>query len=111
MRDAHSGGMEVVQMKSGVLMWLALSVAGCAQGQMETSADESALADDGEAGHPPPPHCHGPPPEALAACEGKAAGEACTVDLEGECRTPPWDDTAPAACVPPHPADRNREAE
>lgn len=71
-----------------------------------------------EGAPPPPPHRggrrgghHGPPPEALAACEGVAVGEACTVllddrTIEGTCLTPPWNDAA-AACVPPHgPRDR-----
>lgn len=47
----------------------------------------------------------GPPPEAFAACEGVPVGDACTVPrgddaIEGHCLTPPWDDEAPAACVP-----------
>jgi hypothetical protein len=32
--------------------------------------------------HPPPPH--GPPPEAIQACSGYIAGEACAVTLGGD---------------------------
>lgn len=60
-------------------------------------------------GAPPPPQdgrCpQPPPPEAFAACEDLAVGEACTVrhgdeSIEGTCLTPPWDDEAPTACLP-----------
>ena len=46
----------------------------------------------------------GPPPEALEACEGKAAGEACAFEgrrgeaVEGQCFTP--DEERPLACRP-----------
>ena len=50
------------------------------------------------------PH-HGPPPEALAACQGKQDGEACSVTLrdqqiQGQCRTGP--DNQRSACIPEH---------
>ena len=55
---------------------------------------------------PRPPH--GPPPEALKACEGKSAGAACTVTppdrpaVEGTCRTPPHGNSGELVCAPAH---------
>lgn len=53
-------------------------------------------------------HHRGPPPEAFTACEGKAAGDACTVthgsdSISGTCASPPPDapDTR-LACRPDH---------
>ncbi len=54
----------------------------------------------------------GPPPEALAACEGKTAGTRCSFNhadraVEGSCFTPGND--LPLACRPEGPpADRER---
>ena len=50
---------------------------------------------------------HGPPPEAFAACESLAEGDACTVSihehtLEGSCLSPP-DGDGPLACAPDGP--------
>jgi hypothetical protein len=55
---------------------------------------------DRDDAHPP-----GPPPEALAACEGLAAGAACSFEapfgtVEGTCFAP---EGRPAACRPAHP--------
>lgn len=55
------------------------------------------------AGGPPHGHPHGPPPEALTACDGIDIGDACVVDsphgtLEGTCRSTPHGE----ACVPAH---------
>lgn len=66
-----------------------------------------ALAANGaraEGGGPPGPRQ--PPPEALQACAGLAAGAACTVRLpdhtvSGTCRGGP-DGAAPLACAPAH---------
>lgn len=46
----------------------------------------------------------GPPPEALAACEDKSEGDACSVEfrgrtIEGTCKSGPSDDDA-LACMP-----------
>lgn len=57
----------------------------------------------------------GPPPEAFEACEGKAAGDVCSVttkrgELEGTCKAPK--DKKPV-CAPkdrPHKGDRHGEA-
>lgn len=52
-------------------------------------------------------HHRGPPPEAIAACDGKAAGDACTFShddqsIAGTCVAPPADAPADAsiACRP-----------
>ena len=55
---------------------------------------------------PRPPHGFGPPPEAIAACSGLAAGAACTVahdgtSMEGTCRSGP--PGSPVACAPSGP--------
>lgn len=69
----------------------------------------NALAEDRPAGPP-----HGPPPEALAACQDLAEGDACTVKIhdhvvEGICRSGP-DGKGALACAPkdppPHPHHR-----
>ncbi len=60
-------------------------------------------------------HPHQPPPEAFAACDGKAKGDACTVQIHdetiaGTCDAPP--DATRLACRPngpppgPPPDDR-----
>ena len=59
-----------------------------------------AVADD-PGGRP-----HGPPPEALAACQGQAEGATCGFTMgdrtmTGTCRTGPGGDGA-LACAPPH---------
>lgn len=53
----------------------------------------------------PPPHGHGPPPEALAACRGRTRGASCTVTppnggsaMSGTCDSP--SDDLPLACRP-----------
>lgn len=51
----------------------------------------------------PPPHHRGPPPEALAACNGLQAGATCSFShdgqsLSGQCLTGPQGELA--ACVP-----------
>ena len=67
-----------------------------AQADTVTTADASA----------PHGHHRGPPPEALAACASKAAGDACTVTfhdetLTGKCAAPPADSGATTlACRP-----------
>lgn len=53
-----------------------------------------------------PPHPPGPPPEAFTACDGKAAGDACSVSLHGTevagtCSTPPGNQAL--ACRPNRP--------
>ena len=58
-----------------------------------------AVADD-PAGHP-----HGPPPEALAACQGQSEGASCGFTMgdramTGTCRTGPGGEGA-LACAPP----------
>jgi hypothetical protein len=66
---------------------------------------------------PPPPrsgtrdgHPHGPPPaEVFTACDGKAAGAACSVKLgdrtiDGTCKTPPAETSETRlGCLPSHP--------
>ena len=61
--------------------------------------------------HPPggqggPGGHHGPPPEALQACQGKSQGATCSVEtpdgqtLGGKCDRPPNDSSKPLACRP-----------
>jgi hypothetical protein len=59
-------------------------------------------------GEEPPPHHghHHPSPEAIGACQGKQAGDACSFthkdrSLEGACFTPASD--KPLACRPARP--------
>ncbi len=59
-----------------------------------------SLVASAQSGGPPP---HGPPPEALAACQGKSSDAACSFthdgrSLEGTCFTPLRD--LPLACRP-----------
>jgi hypothetical protein len=68
-----------------------------------SSGSDNANDDHGDGHH------RGPPPEAFAACEGKAAGDACTmthedVSIAGTCVSPPADAPADAkiACRPDH---------
>jgi hypothetical protein len=71
------------------------------------------LALAGRAGaNPPPPH-HLPPPEAFAACDGKAKGDACSVQIhdhtiDGTCDAPPGE--SKLACRPNHPPPPPPEA-
>lgn len=91
-------------MKPMTVVGMMLVVAGCAGSAEEsTSSLTSAVSTSSEAderGH------RGPPPEAFTACEGKAAGDACTVttphgdELAGTCATPPEDTRL--ACRPSH---------
>ena len=65
------------------------------------------LACAGTAGADNPPKRRGPPPEAIAACKEKSAGDTCTMDLHGHtldgiCRTGP-DGNGPLACAPDRP--------
>jgi hypothetical protein len=60
------------------------------------------VAAAGNAGANPPP----PPPEAFAACDGKARGDACSVQIQdhtiqGVCDAPP--NESRLACRPNHP--------
>jgi len=74
---------------------LAVGLSGCAA---DASADssEAALAGEALGAEPEGGPRRGPPPEAFAACEDKAAGDDCTVSLpdrevQGECVAPPPD--------------------
>ncbi|MGA2447835.1 MAG: hypothetical protein ABTD50_04080 [Polyangiaceae bacterium] len=58
-------------------------------------------------------HPHGPPPEAYAACDSKAAGDACTMSMHGEtvdgtCNMFPSDTRL--SCRPNHPPPVPRAA-
>ncbi len=91
-----------------------LALLGCSpDGTQETSVDKATTttADSSstasqtaeEAPHDPPP---GPPPEAFQACESKAAGDDCSVEihghtLQGKCRQGPRGESK-LACAPPH---------
>jgi hypothetical protein len=81
---------------------LALLLAACTGD--DPASSQAALAGD-EASR-----CMGPPPEALEACEGAAAGDDCAFEtpdgrtLEGRCHEGPVAD-APLACVPPPPPE------
>jgi hypothetical protein len=61
------------------------------------------------AADPPQKRSRRPPPEAIAACEQKSAGDSCTVKLpddrtlDGVCRPPPEGKEGPLACVPDGP--------
>lgn len=66
---------------------------------------------DGRDGGPPR---HGPPQEAIDACSGKAAGDACSVTMhgqahEGTCRNGP-DGQGTLACMPARPPGPPPEA-
>lgn len=71
-------------------------------------AGGAAVAQDGQ-GKRGEGERRGPPPEALEACEGKAAGDACAFEgrrgeaVEGQCFTP--DEERPLACRPERPLD------
>lgn len=89
-------------------------VAGCAgstgdstgstTAAVTASSSSSSSGGDNAGGHDG--HHRGPPPEAFTACEGKAAGDACTVThddqtLTGTCVAPPADaPDARIACRP-----------
>jgi hypothetical protein len=65
-----------------------------------------------QAGAQQPPH-HGPPPEAFTACDGKAKGDACSVQIHdttvaGVCDAPPSETRL--ACRPNHPPPPPPEA-
>ncbi|MBX3221462.1 MAG: hypothetical protein KF795_13150 [Labilithrix sp.] len=64
----------------------------------QTQAQSATEGNDGADGKRPPPRHHGPPPEAFAACEAKAAGDACTVTFERESLS----GTCAAEPAPPH---------
>lgn len=65
-------------------------------------AAATASAEDGEKRC----HPHGPPPEAITACENHEAGDACSVTtpddktIAGVCRGRPDGGEGPLACVP-----------
>jgi hypothetical protein len=89
----------------GVLLTGAFALA-CQQepepGEARLTEAVSAGSEGAEA--PPAPRHHGPPKEAIAACEGKAVDAACTVEMgpdsiEGICRKGPGEDSV-LACVP-----------
>lgn len=77
-----------------ILFVTALFVSGAAFAQMPG---------DGPGGH------RGPPEEAIAACDGMAAGDSCTVEipsrvLEGTCEASPFEeDSSELACRPQPP--------
>lgn len=90
----------------------AVSKNGSSSGTTDTSANaEGERSGKGD-------HHRGPPPEAFTACEGKAAGDACSVTtpdgetLAGTCASPPADapdtriacrpDRMPEGGPPPH---------
>jgi hypothetical protein len=71
----------------------------------------AALAQDSNSGPPQGGHPPRPPPEALRACDGKAAGASCSFSLgehalEGTCWTPASD--KPLACRPSGPPPDGR---
>src|SRR5262245_52567681 len=76
----------------------------------------AAAANDTESGaaeprgETPPRRPHGPPPEAITACESAEAGDSCSFQLddqtiEGTCRAGRNADQ-PLACMPQHPPRR-----
>jgi len=74
----------------------ALACAESAPAAGSTTTQTQGLAADGATGADKGPgqHPHGPPPEAFAACQSKAAGDACTISfqektLAGTCTAPP----------------------
>ncbi len=72
------------------------TIASIACGMFLFTLGATARADD-----PPPPH-RGPPPEALAACQSLASGDACSFTmhdhaLTGTCQAP---EGRPLACRP-----------
>ena len=80
-----------------------LLLASLFAGLVATAAIARADGNDHRCPHPPPP-----PKEAVAACDGKAAGDDCAFtapdgnDVKGTCFKPadaPSD--APLACAPP----------
>ena len=84
--------------------FLFASVAACTVASAnESNADSSSaraqpLADDGRP--------HGPPPEAITACNNKTEGATCSVQfrdrtIEGTCKNGP-DGNGPLACAPQH---------
>ncbi|MFT3773352.1 MAG: hypothetical protein QM820_48855 [Minicystis sp.] len=79
------------------------------QGTCDAPPNESRLAC--RPNHPPPPH--GPPPEAFTACDGKAKGDACSVQihdhtLQGTCDAPP--NESRLACRPNGPPPQHESA-
>lgn len=82
---------------------LTTNLAALAAVTLTTLAPLGVLAQD----RPPPGRGHGPPPEALAACRGRARGATCTVTppggraISGTCDSPAED--APLACRPEGP--------
>jgi len=95
---------------------LVLGLASWAQAQ-PAPGNGAGNAPANAPGSSEPPR-HGPPPEAMAACKGKAVGDSCSFvgrrgeTLTGSCFTPPAMPQAagngngqnrPVACRPPHP--------
>ena len=80
----------------------ALEATGAAQG--DASAQILQLAQAKPSGKQANPSGKRPPREAVEACEGRVAGDACSFELPdgkteaGTCRAP--DAKAPAACAP-----------
>lgn len=100
---------------NGKLIFIALMMAGCAA-QVGAQTNEGRRGPDGPR--------NGPPPEAIAACQDKAAGDSCSFSgrqkeqVSGTCFSPPADrpqgsqpdanasnKTRPTAC---RPANDNR---
>jgi hypothetical protein len=82
--------MNITRAYPGLVVGFALSI-----------ALQSAAAQPHGSFPPPPPH--GPPPEAIDACDGAAEGDPCEFigrfgeRLTGECFAPP---SPPIACLP-----------
>src|SRR4051812_22716742 len=106
-------------MKLMLVVGTMMVVAGCAGSAEDstasltsavTAAGSSSSGESGSdtAGKGHDGHHRGPPPEAFTACEGKGAGDACTVthddqSIAGTGASPPADARDPRlACRPDH---------
>jgi hypothetical protein len=97
-------------MKLMLVVGTMVVVAGCAGSTEDSTASltSAVSAASSSSGSDERGQHRGPPPEAFTACEGKAAGDACTMTHEeqsiaGTCVSPPAD--APDArilCRPEH---------
>jgi hypothetical protein len=103
-------------MKLMLVVGTMVVIAGCAGSTEDSTASltsavsaaaSSSGSDDANDEHGGGRH-RGPPPEAFAACEGKAAGDACTIahddqSITGTCLSPPAEapDTR-IVCRPDH---------
>jgi hypothetical protein len=83
-----------------------LALSSTALAQQSPSTQQGASGAQGPSGPPRPGGPRTPPPEAVAACSGKAAGASCTFQHKdrtetGSCFTP--DASLPVACKPVRP--------